>query len=91
MSDVIQLHNLSKEEILNPIKDLQLQLEEINNNFQPKEPEEFLTRAEVAEMLKIDISSVHNWTKKGILIRYGIGHRVYYKRSEVENSLIKLK
>ena len=52
---------------------------------------EYLPRVEVAEMLKIDLSSVHNWTKKGILTAYQIGGRVYYKRTEVENAIIKLK
>ncbi len=91
MSDVTQLHNLSKEELSDFFKDLKKQLEEIKDNFQPKEPEEYLTRSEVADILKIDVSSVHNWTKKGILQRYGIGHRVYYKRSEVEESITQLK
>jgi hypothetical protein len=42
-------------------------------------------------MLKIDLSSVHNWTKKGILTSYQIGGRVYYKRAEVESAIIELK
>jgi hypothetical protein len=69
-------------------------IKEINNlkkNFQPKEPNEYLTRVEVAEMLKIDLSSVHNWTKKRILTSYQIGGRVYYKRNEVESSIVELK
>lgn len=66
-------------------------LEDLKKNFQPKEPTEFLTRNEVAEMLKIDLSSVHNWTKKGILTAYQISGRVYYKRKEVETAIVKLK
>lgn len=65
-------------------------LNDLKKNFQPKEPTEFLTRNEVADMLSVDISSVHNYTKRKILTSYQIGGRVYYKRSEVENSLIKL-
>jgi excisionase family DNA binding protein len=56
----------------------------IKQNFEPKAPAELLTRNEVAEMLKCDLSTIHNWTKKGKLIPYGIGNRVYYKRTEVE-------
>ena len=66
------------------------QLEELKKNFQPKEPTEYLTRGEVALMLKIDLSTVHNWTKSGKLKSYGIGNRVYFKREEVENSIKKL-
>lgn len=76
-----------KSEILKGIKQ---ELEQLKKDFQPKQPSEYLTRNDVAEMLKIDLSSVHNWTKKGKLKAYGIGGRVYYKRDEVENSIIEL-
>lgn len=66
-------------------------LEELKKGFEPKSPTEYLTRREVAEMFKIDISSVHNWTKKGIIISYQIGGRVYYKRSEIETAIVELK
>lgn len=65
-------------------------LNDLKKDFQPKEPTEFLTRQEVAKMLSIDLSTVHNWTKRKILTSYQTGGRVYYKRTEVENSLIKL-
>jgi len=73
------------------IQGVKIQLQELRNHFQPKEPTEYLTRNEVAELLKINLSSVHNWTKKGILTSYQIGGRVYYKRSEIENSIDELK
>ena len=76
-----------KAQILEGVKS---QLADLQNSFQPKEPTEYLTRNEVAELLKIDLSTVHNWSKKGQLQRYGIEGRVYYKRSEVENAIIKL-
>ncbi len=52
---------------------------------------EYLTRRDLASLLDIDISTVHNWSKRGILNPYGIGGRVYYKRSEVEAAIIELK
>ena len=67
------------------------QLDELKKNFQTKEPTTYLTRNAVAEMFKIDISTVHNWTKKGKIQSYGIGRRVYYKRKEVEDAIVKLK
>jgi excisionase family DNA binding protein len=66
-------------------------LEKFRKHFQPKEPPEYLTRNEVAEMLKINLSSVHNWTKKGILTSYQCGGKIYYKRAEVESQIIELK
>lgn len=73
------------------IEGVKTQLQDLKKHFQPKEPNEYLTRVEVAEMLKIDLSSVHNWTKKRILQSYQIGGRVYYKRNEIENAIVELK
>lgn len=76
--------------LLIDIQNIKNELVNLRESFQPITPTEFLTRQEVAKLLKIDLSSVHNWTKKKILQSYQIGGRVYYKRSEVENAIIKL-
>ena len=65
-------------------------LDEICKNFKPKEAEEYLTRTDVASMLKVNFSTLWNWQKKGKLIPSGIGGRVYYKRSDIEAMLIPL-
>ena len=65
----------------------QLKLE-LSKEFQPKEPTTYLTRAEVCEMLDIDLSTLHRWRKDGVLRAYGVGNRVYFKRSEI-NDLIE--
>ena len=75
---------------LNDIEYIKNEIANIKKSFQPKEPAEFLTRQEVSSLLKINLSSVHNWSKRKILQSYQIGGRVYYKRSEVENAIIKL-
>lgn len=58
--------------------------ENLSAKFQPKEPTEYLTRSEVCKLLKIDMSSLHRWRKEGKIPSYGLGNRVYFKRSEVE-------
>lgn len=73
------------------IEGVKTQLEELKKNFQPKEPKEYLERAEVAKMLNVNLSTLHNWNVKGILKSRGIGRRVYYLRTEVENSIVELK
>lgn len=77
-----------KNEILNGVNSI---IENLKKDFQPKKPTEYLTRNEVVELLKVDLSTIHNWTKKGKLKSYGCGGRVYYKREEIEQSLIPLK
>jgi hypothetical protein len=51
---------------------------------------ELLTPKDVARFLKCDIKTVSNWRRSGRLIAYGKGSRVYFKKHEVEQSLIRL-
>ena len=84
----LQLIGITPEQLQEAIiEGVRAQLDELKNNFQPKSPTEYLTRDEVSKLLKIDLSTVHNWSKRGKLIPYGIGTRVYYKRSEVESAI----
>jgi excisionase family DNA binding protein len=78
------IHEVTPEQIVLLFEGLQNQLTELKQSFEPKTPNEYLTRNEVADLLKCDLSTIHNWTKKGKLIPYGIGNRVYYKRNEIE-------
>ena len=68
-------------------KEVRIQLEEFLKRYKPKHPQDYLTRKEVASMFKVDISTVHNWCKSGKLNPLGLGSRVYFLRSEIENSL----
>jgi excisionase family DNA binding protein len=87
----VQFIQITPEEMKDAIlKGVQEQFNQLKAEFQPKEPTEYLTRAEVAELFKIDLSTLHNWTKKKKLKAYGIGNRVYYKRDEINNSLTPL-
>ena len=76
--------------VYNEVSIIRSQLEELRNSFEPKVPDEYLTRNEVAEMLKCDLSTVHNWTVKGKLRKYCLGNRAYYKRAEVESAIIAI-
>lgn len=84
------LHDLSPEQITNLFEGLKNQLKEIKENFEPKQPTEYLTRNQVAELLKCDLSTLWNWQKKGKITPYGIGNRIYFKRSEIESAIICL-
>lgn len=84
------LHDVSPEEITSLFEGLQNQLTELKQNFEPKTPTEYLTRNELAELLKCDLSTIHNWCKKGKLNPYGIGNRVYFKRADLESLLIPI-
>lgn len=88
----IQFIQVTPEQLQNAIiEGVKLQLQDLKKHFKPKEPNRYLTRQDVANMLQIDLSSVHNWTKKGTLTSYQISGRIYYKLDEVEDAIIKLK
>lgn len=75
-------------------KGVKSQLDELKKEWQPKEPTEFLSRNEVAALLKVDLSTIHNYCKRKILQPYQISggaSRVYFKRIEVENAMVKLE
>ena len=84
------LHEISPEQISSMFEGITKQLTDLKENYEPKVPTELLTRSEVAELLKVDLSTLWNWQKKGKLIPVGIGNRVYYRRSDIEAVLIPL-
>ncbi len=45
--------------------------------------DEILTRKQVCKLLKISNSTLFNWNNNKILENHKIGHRVYYKKSDV--------
>ena len=92
MHKEMQMIGMSFDDLKNLVGQvIKTELEAVKKHLQPKQPNEYLTRKEVSKMLKIDLSSVHNWSKRGILIPHQIGNRVYFKMSEVENAIVQLK
>lgn len=76
-----------KEQIAESIKE---QLKQFVKENSEKPIEEYLTRNEVAKLLKVDLSTIHNWCRKGKLKPYGIGARVYFLKSDIDNCLTPL-
>lgn len=87
----IQFIQTTPEELQSQITEgVKTQLTEFLKLYQPKQPNEYLTRAEVAQMFNVDISTIHNWCKSKKLKPLGLGSRVYFLRSDIEQSLIPL-
>lgn len=51
---------------------------------------DYLSRKETAQLLKITLPTLHDWTKIGILKAYKIGTRVLYKEAEIKEALEKV-
>jgi len=89
--DQIKIIQVTPEQLQESISDiLKTQLEEFSKNFSAKNPDELLTRKETAALLKINLATLWSWSKSGKIKSVGIGNRVYYKRNDIESSLIKL-
>lgn len=80
------------DELKNEIATIKNELAEIKLNLQkPTENTKYLGRKEVAEMLNVNISSVHNYTVKGILTAFQLGGKIYYRKVDIEAAMIELK
>ena len=86
----LQVTQFSGDELQKRFDKLEDKINDLLINFEPKSPNEYLSRQETADLLKVDLSTIWNYTKQSKLISYGIGSRVYYKRAEVEKAIIKL-
>lgn len=67
--------------------------EEIKAEKESELQEKLLSPSEVCKLFQPNISKVtlSAWTDQGLLIKHSIGGRVYYKYSELVNSLKTLK
>ena len=84
MNDKLFLNGITIEELANALVVL-LNLNGSANNYQV-EPE-LVTREEACKILSINKTSLWKHTKSGRLKSYGIGNRVYYKKSELLESI----
>ena len=50
-------------------------------------PTELLTRKQAAELLQVNLSTLWAWTRAKKLNSYGLGNRVFYKKSELFDAL----
>lgn len=48
---------------------------------------EWLTAKEVCDLLKISHTTLHDWSKKGIIKKHKIGNRIRFRHDEVLESL----
>lgn len=87
----IQFISTTPQELQSQINEgVKNQLQEFLKLYTPKQPNDYLTRQQVAQMFKVDLSTIHNWCKSNKLKPLGLGARVYFLRSDIEQSLTPL-
>ena len=84
---------ISLAEIETVIKNAVAEILAQQGNKPQAEPGELITREQTAQILRVSLPTLHNWTKSGLLQSYKIATRVRYKREEVmrifQNSELK--
>lgn len=56
----------------------------------PNKPRTYLSRKQVKELLGVSYVTLNEWGKKGILIPYRIGCKVYFKSDELDTAFKKI-
>ena len=90
-SKEIIIYNLSPDEFKESIRSIVKELVPQQKNKLEKLPstDELLTVDETLKLLKCSKQALWNWRKNGILPSYRLGNRVYYKKSDIFNKLVK--
>lgn len=91
---VLQIETLDANELLSRFDKLENTLQSLigsQNTTKKGKEAEYLTRNEVADMLKITLMTLNEWTNKGILKKHKIGNRVLFKKNEIEEAIIEIK
>lgn len=52
---------------------------------------EWLTANEVCDLLKISLTTLHDWSRKGYLRKHKIGGRLRFRNDEVLESIIRFE
>lgn len=89
---VLQIENVNADEIFSRLERMESAITALSGTPQQTvsdTPLNYITRRDVATLFHVTLTTVHDWTRKGILQAYKVGNRVFYKRVEVENALTK--
>lgn len=80
---ILQVEQLDAQTVLNQFEGIKETLSIIQATISPNRGTVFMTREEVANLLKISLPTLWAWTKSGTLKSYTIGNKVRYIESEV--------
>ena len=88
----IAITQLSPEDLKTLFKELlEQEISPLKDASAKKLVDSLFSREEASESLKIDLSTLHRWTKQGKISAHAIGARIYYKESSIQEALIEIK
>ena len=84
INKTIQIQEFTIDELADKVADkLMSKIEVYLKEYATKNDDTLLTRKETINYLKINFSTLWDWTRKGKLVPYYIGSRVYYKKLDI--------
>jgi hypothetical protein len=83
----LMIENASLEELVGEIKEIVRQVMETCELTAQNDSEQVLTRKETSELLQVSFVTLNKWNKLGVLPAFSVGTRVYYKWTDVEQSM----
>ncbi|WP_339660019.1 helix-turn-helix domain-containing protein [Croceibacter atlanticus] len=90
LTKTIQIQEITVDELADKVADkLLVKIEDYLKELHQQGNDIYLTRVETADFLKINLSTLWNWTNKGKIVSYGIGNRRYYNKKEIIDILKK--
>ena len=90
-NSITQVHGITPQQLKdNLLNGFKTELKKIVLNLQPEKQPEYLTRKEVAKILKVSLVTLSDWNKKGVLKPYRLGNLIRYKRVELDQALISI-
>jgi excisionase family DNA binding protein len=88
----ISIIQISKEELRNIVSDaVHCELANLSNNQTPQSSNEYFTREEAAELLKISLPTLDKYARVGIIKGYRLGQSIRFSRAEIETSLLPIQ
>lgn len=88
----MQLITMTKADLMALVSQaVRVELEIFKRAITKKDDGDILSRKETAMFLRVDLSTLWEWTRDGKLKAHKIGNRVYYKKSEIANCFTQNK
>ena len=83
------LTSLTAEELVRTIKDgiKDVLIEKHANSFQEDKEEDLLSIEDVQKIFRVSKVTIHKWKKLGLIPFYKVNRKLYFKKSEVLDSL----
>lgn len=90
VTKTIQITEVTIDELADKVADkLMLNIQDYLKQLSKKENDEILTRQEVADYLRVSLTTIHHWCNYGILSPIRLGNRIFFKKQDILDLLEK--